>query len=79
MNINELAKAVNGEFVSNKAQAVVDGKHVTLGFLSGTEWVFTPEGRDLETLLSNMAALVEEVEAEAPVKNKGGRPRLNKE
>lgn len=62
MNVIDLLARLNGEVLSNKARAVVDGKIVILARLTGEEWVYTQEGQDLANLHSNEAA----AEAKAP-------------
>ena len=56
MNIIDLLARLNGEILSNKARAVVDGKIVILARMEGVDWVYTPEGQDLANLHSNLAA-----------------------
>lgn len=69
MNIEDFAARLQAEFVSNKLQCMLEGKHVTLAALGDAGWEYTPKGTEL---LNKFEAPAEEVEA--PVKNKGGRP-----
>lgn len=61
MNVIDLLERLNGEVLSNKARAVVDGKIVILARMNETGWEYTPEGQELANLHSNQAA----AEAEA--------------
>jgi hypothetical protein len=56
MNVIDLLARLNGEILSNKARAVVDGKIVILARMEGVDWVYTIEGQDLANLHSNLAA-----------------------
>ena len=47
MNVLDLVSRVGGEFVSNKAQAVLGGEHVELAYLDGHNWLFTERGAAL--------------------------------
>ena len=62
MNVIDLLTRLNGEVLSNKARAVVDGKIVILARLNGADWEYTPEGQELANKHSNEAA----AEAKAP-------------
>ena len=62
MNVIDLLARLNGEILSNKARAMVDGKIVILARLNGADWEYTPEGQELANLHSNEAA----AEAKAP-------------
>jgi hypothetical protein len=62
MNVIDLLARLNGEVLSNKARAVVDGKIVILARMNGSEWVWTPEGQDLANKHSNEVV----AEAKAP-------------
>lgn len=53
MNVIELMARLNGEVLSNKVRAVVDGKIVVLARMNGTEWEYTPEGQELANAHSN--------------------------
>jgi len=75
MNIFDLVKELNGEFVSNAAQARVNGVATTLAKLDGDVWVFTPEGQKLLDGARTVEGEFTVEEATVPVKNKGGRPR----
>jgi hypothetical protein len=61
MNVNDLLVRLNGEVLSNKARAVVDGKIVILARMIGPDWEYTPEGQELANLHSNQ--VVAEAEA----------------
>jgi hypothetical protein len=56
MNVIDLLARLNGEVLSNKARAVIDGKVVILARLTGEDWEYTPEGQDLANLHSNEVA-----------------------
>jgi hypothetical protein len=56
MNVIDLLARLNGEILSNKARAVVDGKIVILARMEGVDWVYTIEGQDLANLHSNLVA-----------------------
>lgn len=56
MNVIDLLARLNGEILSNKARAVVNGKIVVLARMEGVDWVYTAEGQDLANLHSNLAA-----------------------
>jgi len=62
MNVIDLLARLNGEILSNKARAMVDGKIVILARMNGADWEYTPEGQELANLHSNQAA----TEAKAP-------------
>lgn len=62
MNVIELLARLNGEVLSNKARAVVNGKVVILARMIGAEWEYTPEGQELANAHSNQAAAEAEVE-----------------
>ena len=62
MNVIDLLARLNGEILSNKARAMVDGKIVILARMNGADWEYTPEGQELANLHSNEAA----AEAKAP-------------
>jgi hypothetical protein len=55
MNVIDLLARLNGEILSNKARANVDGKIVILARLNGEEWVYTEEGQELANSHSNQA------------------------
>lgn len=55
MNVIDLLARLNGEVLSNKARAVVDGKIVILARMNGVEWEYTPEGQELANKHSNEA------------------------
>jgi hypothetical protein len=61
MNVLDLLARLNGEILSNKARAMVDGKIVILARMDGADWVYTDEGQALANAHSNTAA--EEAEA----------------
>ena len=63
MNVTDLLARLNGEVLSNKARAVVDGKVVVLARMIGTEWEYTPEGQEVANAHSNQAVVEAEVEA----------------
>jgi hypothetical protein len=63
MNVIDLLARLNGEVLSNKARAVVDGKVVILARLNGNEWVYTDEGQTLANAHSNQAAAETEAAA----------------
>lgn len=56
MNVLDLMARLNGEFLSNKIRAVVNGKIVILARMNGDEWVYTDEGQELANTHSNEAA-----------------------
>jgi hypothetical protein len=56
MNVIDLLARLNGEILSNKARAVVDGKIIILARMEGVDWVYTPEGQELANKHSNEAA-----------------------
>ena len=56
MNVIDLLTRLNGEILSNKARAVVDGKIVILARLNGEDWTYTDEGQELANQHSNEAA-----------------------
>ena len=62
MNVIDLLTRLNGEVLSNKARAVVDGKIVILARMNGADWEYTPEGQELANQHSNEVA----AEAKAP-------------
>lgn len=62
MNVIDLLSRLNGEVLSNKARAVVDGKIVILARMNGAEWEYTPEGQELADKHSNEIV----AEAKAP-------------
>jgi hypothetical protein len=64
MNVLDLLARLNGEILSNKARAMVDGKIVILARMDGADWVYTDEGQALANAHSNAA--VEETEVKAP-------------
>jgi hypothetical protein len=47
MNVEDIVSRANGEFVSNKAQAVLNGEHVELAYLDGQVWILTERGQQL--------------------------------
>lgn len=53
MNVLDLLTRLNGEVLSNKARAVVDGKIVILARLTGEDWTYTDEGQELANKHSN--------------------------
>ena len=55
MNVIDLLARLNGEILSNKARAVVNGKIVILARMEGVDWVYTTEGQELADLHSNLA------------------------
>lgn len=61
MNVIDLLARLNGEILSNKARAMVDGKIVILARLNGEEWEYTPEGQDLANAHSNQVVAESEV------------------
>jgi hypothetical protein len=76
MNVIDLTTRLGGEFLANKARAIVDGQIVILARLVEQDWVYTEEGQNLANLHSNIdetktpsksrkksAELVESVEA----------------
>lgn len=65
MNVIDLLTRLNGEVLSNKARAVVDGKIVILARMNGADWEYTPEGQELANKHSNEAAVEAEVEVKA--------------
>jgi hypothetical protein len=56
MNVIELLDRLNGEVLSNKARAIVDGKIVILARMLDQDWVYTAEGQELANAHSNAAA-----------------------
>lgn len=56
MNVLELLARLDGEILSNKARAMVDGKIVILARMDGVDWVYTDEGQALANEHSNTAA-----------------------
>lgn len=62
MNVIDLLTRLNGEVLSNKARAVVNGKIVILARMNGADWEYTPEGQELANQHSNEVA----AEAKAP-------------
>lgn len=65
MNVIDLLARLNGEILSNKARAVVDGKIVILARMIDAEWEYTPEGQELANAHSNAAVAEAEVEVKA--------------
>jgi hypothetical protein len=63
MNVIDLMARLNGEVLSNKARATVDGKVVILARMNGTEWEYTPEGQELANAHSNQAVVEAETKA----------------
>ena len=63
MNVIDLLARLNGEILSNKARAMVDGKIVILARMNGADWEYTPEGQELANLHSNQAVAEVEVKA----------------
>ena len=61
MNVIDLLARLNGEILSNKARAMVDGKIVILARMNGADWEYTPEGQELANLHSNQAVAEAEV------------------
>jgi len=62
MNVIDLLARLNGEILSNKARAMVDGKIVILARMNGADWEYTPEGQKLANAHSNAAVAEAEVE-----------------
>jgi hypothetical protein len=56
MNVIDLLTRLNGEVLSNKARAVIDGKIVILARMNGADWEYTPEGQELANQHSNEVA-----------------------
>lgn len=56
MNVIDLLARLNGEILSNKARAVINGKIVVLARLTGEDWVYTSEGQALANEQSNQVA-----------------------
>ena len=56
MNVIDLMARQNGEVLSKKARAVVDGKIVILARMNGADWEYTPEGQELANQHSNEVA-----------------------
>jgi predicted GH43/DUF377 family glycosyl hydrolase len=54
MNVIDLTTRLGGEFLANKARAIVDGKIVILARLIEHDWVYTEEGQTLADLQSNI-------------------------
>ena len=57
MNVIDLLARLNGEILSNKARAVINGKVVVLARLTGEDWVYTSEGQELANEQSNQVAV----------------------
>jgi hypothetical protein len=72
MNIHDLLARLDGEILSNKARAVVDGKIVILARMTGNDWAYTDEGQDLANAHSNLAA--EEAAAKPKRAKKAAEP-----
>jgi hypothetical protein len=56
MNVEDIVSRANGEFVSNKAQAVLNGEHVELAYLDGQVWILTERGQQLAAEYAEEAA-----------------------
>ena len=54
MNVIDLTTRLGGEFLANKARALVDGQIVILARLVEQDWVYTEEGQILANLQSNV-------------------------
>jgi hypothetical protein len=54
MNVIDLTTRLGGEFLANKARAIVDGQIVILARLVEHDWVYTEEGQTLANLQSNV-------------------------
>jgi hypothetical protein len=54
MNVIDLTTRLGGEFLANKARALVDGQIVILARLVEHDWVYTEEGQILADLQSNI-------------------------
>lgn len=72
MNVIDLMTRLNGEVLSNKIRATVDGKIVVLARMEGTDWVYTDEGQELANAHSNAAA----EEAAVPKTRKKAAPAV---
>jgi hypothetical protein len=77
MNVTDLLARLNGEILSNKARAVVDGKIVILARLNGEDWTYTDEGQELANQHSNEAA--EEAAAKPKRAKKAAEPAVEAE
>jgi hypothetical protein len=77
MNVIDLLARLNGEILSNKARAVVDGKIVILARMEGADWVYTAEGQELANKHSNEAA--EEAAAKPKRTKKASEPVVGTE
>lgn len=63
MNVIDLLARLNGEILSNKARAVIDGKIVILARMNGADWEYTLEGQELANKHSNEAVAESEAKA----------------
>jgi hypothetical protein len=72
MNVLDLLARLDGEILSNKARAVVDGKIVILARMNGNDWVYTDEGQELANAHSNAA--VEEAAVKPKRAKKAAEP-----
>lgn len=77
MTVIELLARLNGEILSNKARAVVDGKIVILARMEGADWAYTAEGQELANQHSNAA--VEEAAAKPKRAKKAAEPAVEAE
>ena len=77
MNVLDLLARLNGEILSNKARAVVDGQIVILARLNGEDWTYTDKGQELANLHSNLAA--EEAAAKPKRAKKAAEPAVEAE
>ena len=74
MNVEDIVSRAGGEFVSNKAQAVLDGTHVELAYLDGQVWVLTEQGQALAAEYANEAAAPKTRKKAAPAVESGETP-----
>lgn len=70
MNVIDLLARLNGEVLSNKARAIIDGKIVVLARMVGTDWEYTPEGQLLADAHSNQAVAENDSKTAKPRKSK---------
>lgn len=70
MNVIDLLARLNGEVLSNKARAVIDGEIVILARMVGTDWEYTPEGKLLADAHSNQVVAENDSKTTKPRKTK---------
>ena len=70
MNALDLMKRLDGEILSNKVRAVIDGEIVVLARMEGVDWVFTEQGQTLANEHSNQVVAEQDSKAAKPRKAK---------